>query len=109
MCLDNLFPDDSVFYHGTSTECGIDNILIPPNDSKFLSEVGRTKNLDRIFFTKDIGLAKIYAGRTSKLIGGDPVVYRVVSPVDVVCMNNDPGASVYHASWSFCEVIERNE
>ncbi len=93
------------FYHGTSTSTGIDFMLIPPNDSGTISEKGRKKNLDRVFFTTDLGLAKIYAGRASRSIGGKPVVYRVVSPVDVQCLNNADGASVYHAAWAFCERI----
>ena len=62
-------------------------------------------HLDRVFFTADIGLARIYAGRAARSIGGDPVLYRVVCPVDVVCMNDDKGASVYHAAWAFCEEL----
>ena len=94
-----------VFYHGSSTSAGIDFVLIPPNDSKTISQKGRKKNLDRVFFTTDIGLAKIYAGRAVRSIGGKPVVYRVVSPVDIQCMNVCEGASVYHAAWAFCERI----
>lgn len=94
-----------IFYHGSCTEASIENMLIPPANTNVISEKGRKKNLDRVFFTTDIGLAKIYAGRASRSIGGEPVLYRVVSPVDTVCMNDAPGASVYHAAWAFCEEI----
>lgn len=97
--------DFVVFYHGSTTNANIDNMLIPPIDTNTISEVGRKKNLDRIFYTRDLGLAKIYAGRACKSYGGKPVVYRVVMPVDAVCMNDDDGASVYHCSWAFCEVV----
>lgn len=93
------------FYHGTTTAANIDYKLLPPNHTNVISEKGRKKNLGRIFFTKDLGLAKIYAGRAARSIGGDPVVYRVVSPIDVVCMNDTKGATVYHAEGAFCELI----
>lgn len=102
----NLFPaDQKVFYHGSCTAAGIESMLLPPSDSGVLSETGRNKNLGRIFFTEDIGLAKIYAGRAAKSIGGDPVLFRVIAPVDTVCMNDAKGASVYHAEWAFAELI----
>lgn len=105
--LNNIFPTEyETFYHGSCSIAGIDNMLLPPKNSGVISEKGRNKNLNRIFFTKDIGLAKIYAGRASKSIGGDPVLYRVVAPVDVVCMNDANGASVFHAEWAFCERIQ---
>lgn len=104
--LNNIFPSEfETFYHGSCTAAGIDNMLLPPDDSGIISEKGRNKNLNRIFFTKDLGLAKIYAGRAAKSIGGEPVLFRVVNPVDVVCMNDSAGASVYHAEWAFCEAI----
>lgn len=103
----NLFPtDQKVFYHGSCTAAGIESMLLPPSASSVLSEKGRNKNLDRIFFTEDIGLAKIYAGRAAKSIGGDPVLLRVVAPVNVECMNAKKGATVYHADWAFCEKIQ---
>ncbi|AKA61976.1 hypothetical protein Pm5461_111 [Proteus phage vB_PmiM_Pm5461] len=91
------------FYHGSSSVCGIKHMLLPPETTETISEKGRKKNLDRIFFTEDLGLAKIYAGRAVRSLGGEPVLYRVVSPVDLVCMNDTKGASVYHAEWAFCE------
>ncbi|UIW11330.1 MAG: hypothetical protein [Enterobacter phage ENC9] len=93
------------YYHGSTTNANIDFMLCPPVDTGVISEVGRKKNLDRVFFTEDIGLAKIYAGRAARSYGGEPVIYRVVSPVDVVCLNDTKGATVYHAEWAFCEEI----
>lgn len=97
---------NKTFYHGSSSVCDINSLLVPPSVSKVISEKGRKKNLDRIFFTEDIGLAKIYAGRAAKSLGGEPRLYRVVMPVDPVCMKEDQGASVWHASWAFVEVIQ---
>lgn len=94
-----------IYYHGSCSMAGISNMLLPPVDSDVISEKGRHKNLDRVFFTTDIGLAKIYAGRAARSIGGEPELYRVVAPVGTICMNSTPGASVYHANWAFCEKI----
>lgn len=94
-----------IFYHGSTTLANIENMLLPPCETDTISEKGRLKNLDRVFFTADIGLAKIYAGRAARSIGGEPVLYRVVSPVDMVCMNDTKGASVYHAQWAFVEKL----
>lgn len=93
------------YYHGSCSIAGIEHLLIPPSESGVISEVGRKKNLARVFFTKDIGLARIYAGRAARSIGGEPVLFRVVSPVGVECLSDVPGATVYHAEWAFCERI----
>lgn len=95
-----------ILYHGSCSKADIDFMLLPPEMTDVISETGRKKNLDRVFVTPDIGLAKIYAGRAARSIGGTPVVYRAVSPVDLVCMNDTPGAGVYHCEWAFCEEIE---
>lgn len=95
----------SVYYHGTTSIANINHLLLPPSDTSVISEKGRNKNLDRIFFTTDIGLAKIYAGRATKSLGGEPIILRVVSPVNVVCLSGEAGASVYHADWAFCETV----
>lgn len=93
------------FYHGSSSACGIDFMLLPPETTSTISEKGRKKNLDRVFFTEDLGLAQIYAGRAARSIGGEPIVFKVVSPVDVVCMNDTKGSTVYHAEWAFAEAL----
>lgn len=93
------------FYHGSTTAANIDHLLMPPSETNTISEKGRLKNLDRVFFTKDIGLAKIYAGRAARSYGGEPVLYKVIAPVDVVCMDDRQGASVYHAAWAFVEMV----
>lgn len=94
------------YYHGSCSEANIDFMLCPPDSTGVISEVGRKKNLGRVFFTEDIGLARIYAGRAARSIGGEPRLYRVVSPVDVVCLSDVKGATVYHAEWAFCEEIK---
>lgn len=101
----SIRPELVAYYHGSSTVCGISNLLCPPESTGVISESGRNKNLDRVFFTKDKGLARIYAGRASRSLGGEPVIFRVVCPVDVVVMNDTPGASVLHAAWAFVEAL----
>ena len=93
------------FFHGSSSSANIENMICPPAETGVISEVGRKKNLGRVFFTKDKGLAKIYAGRACRSYGGEPKLYRVVCPVDVVCLDDRKGASVYHADWAFVEEI----
>lgn len=94
-----------IYYHGTTDANGIDFILLPPVATETISEKGRKKNLDRVFYTHDLGLARIYAGRAVRSIGGNTIILRVVTPVDPICMNDTDGASVYHCSWAFCEPI----
>jgi hypothetical protein len=101
----NCRDERKTFYHGSCTVAGIDSLLLPPSNTGTISEKGRKKNLERVFFTEDFGLAKIYAGRAARSIGGEPVLYRVVAPVDTICMNHTPGATVYHAAWAFVERI----
>ena len=93
------------FFHGSSSMANITNMICPPSDTGVISESGRKKNLSRVFFTKDVGLAKIYAGRACRSYGGTPKLYRVVCPVDVVCMDDRKGASVYHAEWACVEEL----
>lgn len=94
-----------VFYHGSCTVAGIESMLLPPSTTQTLSETGRKKNLDRVFFTEDLGLAKIYAGRAARSIGGEPVLYRVVAPVGTEMLSGIKGATVYHAEWAFVEKL----
>ena len=96
---------ETKYYHGTTDLAGIGHILMPPESTGVISEKGRKKNLDRVFFTKDLGLARIYAGRAARSIGGNPQILRVISPVDSKVLSDTPGATVYHAEWAFVEVI----
>lgn len=96
------------FYHGSSTACGIDYMLLPPEQSGKLQEESRAKsgkNLDQVFFTEDLGSAKVYAGRACKVFGGQPVIYRVIPMGDVVCINATAGSTVYHSGWAFVEKV----
>lgn len=101
--------DRKIFYHGTSTCClrGERQVLLPPCLTGFVTEAERRKNLDRVFFTLDYGYAQVYAGRTCAIIGGEPVVVRVIvfDSDDVVCLSDRPGATVFHAPMAFFEYI----
>lgn len=105
MITSNCRPDYVEFYHGSCSLGLKGDMLLPPEMTNTISEKGRKKNLDRVFFTKDKGLAKVYARRAVNSIGGVPKLYRVVAPVDTVFMSETPGATVYHAAWAFVEEI----
>lgn len=94
-----------VFYHGTTTAVGISTTLLPPNVTSRLSERNRKKNLNRVFFTEDLGLAKIYAGRAVCSLGGEPIIFKVTNPLDPICMNTTSGATVWHADSANVELF----
>jgi len=94
-----------IYYHGSSSNANLSHLLLPPETTNVISEKGRKKNLNRVFFTKDIGLAKIYAGRACRSYGGTPQLYRVINPIDTVCLDDRQGASVFHAKCAFLECI----
>ena len=96
---------DMVYYHGTTTAAGLGHVLLPPQTSRVISQRGRKKNLDRVFMTTDLGLARIYAGRAAYSLGGEPVVKRAIPMGDVECIDDRPGAGVYHCAWAFCEEL----
>ena len=89
------------FFHGTSTNVGIGDKLIPPHMTGTLSEVGRKKNLDLVFFTADRSSARVYAGRSVRKFGGEPIIYRVYPVGDVTVLNRDAGTTVYAAPWAY--------
>jgi len=96
-----------VFYHGTSdavVPVGTRDIL-PPSQTGILSEAGRKKNLERVFFTRDAGYAKIYAGRSCANFGGNPVVFRVSPCGKVDTISDRRGASVLTASSALVEEV----
>ncbi len=92
------------YYHGTSDVVEIENVIRPSSETGRLQEFGRKKNLDKVFVTRDIGSARIYAGRAVNRFGGNPVIYRV-APHNVEPINENPGTTVYKADWA--EVIEQ--
>ena len=87
------------FYHGTARKFRIGEALVPPKEHGFeISEKGRKKNLDKVFFTSDVGSAKIYARRAVKSYGGIPHIYEVEVPnVDIEVINPTPGTTVFAA------------
>lgn len=94
MLLENLKP---IYYHGTSTALGIEGELLPPSRTERLSEVGRKKNLDKVFFTRDKGSAEIYAKKAVKQFGGEPVIY-IIEPVgNITVLQDTPGTTVFMA------------
>lgn len=94
------------FYHGTSSALNIGHRLLPPDETNRLSELGRKKNLDRVFFTADLGSARIYAGKAVRRWGGEAVIYQVypVGPVEEI--QSRAGTTVYAAPWALIEPLK---
>lgn len=98
----NIFTDlkrddvPNVLYHGTSTAIGLSvgDIIRPPNQTDKLSEFGRKKNLDKVFLTPNFKYAKIYAGRSVRQFGGDPVVYEI-KPVGAELYRSEAGDTIW--------------
>jgi hypothetical protein len=86
-----------MFYHGTSTILGLEPgmTLLPPDQTEKISEKGRKKNLDKVFFTKDIGSAKIYAGRAVNQFGGKPTIFSIEPVGEIELINPTPGSTVF--------------
>ena len=86
-----------MYYHGSSSDLVVGDLILPPDLTKTLSEDTRKKNLDRVFFSNEFKHARVYAGRAVNSLGGIKTVY-VVEPIgDVICINNTPGCSTFHA------------
>lgn len=93
-----------IFYHGTTTSANIDYKLLPPESTNNLSEDGRKKNLDKVFFTTDLKYAKIYAGRSVHRFGGNPIILRVVAPNNLIeKFSEKSGCNIFTAPYAFCE------
>ena len=102
----NCKNEQNCYYHGSSSECEIQNMLLPPVDSDTLSEKGRLKNLDKVFFTGDFNSAKIYAGRACRQFGGNPVMFKVIPMSNIDCLNPKEGTTVFMSDWAFVEMIK---
>jgi len=85
------------FYHGTSSTLKPGDLVLPPAVTKILSEIGRKRNLDKVFFTPAIGSAWIYAGRSRNARGGVAAVYEVLPLGKIRRIHNRPGTSVLFA------------
>lgn len=90
-------PIKETFYHGTSSALGLQPgmKLLPPDQTDKISEKGRKKILNKVFFTKDLGSAKIYAGRAIHQFGGEPVVFAIEPEGEVEQINATPGTTVF--------------
>ena len=107
--LEYLNPKDKkTYYHGTSDKIvNIKNFrLLPPKVTGVISEWGRKKNLDRVFFTEDLNSAKIYARKAVIKFGGNPIVVRVVPMGDIKLINDEQGTTVYSSPWAFFERLD---
>lgn len=92
------------YYHGTSNPSITDKIL-PPSVTGCLSEIGRKKNLNRVFFTTSYKSAMIYAQRAANVYGGTARVLCVEPVGDIVCLNANKGTEVYHSDYCLVKSI----
>lgn len=89
---------NQIFYHGSNREFAPGDYILPPAETGEISEKGRKKNLDKVFFTLDKGSAKIYAGRAKQSLGtGSPNVYMVRPMGEIEWLNKKPGTTVLMA------------
>lgn len=101
----NIFRDlelDDIpaqLYHGTSIEVEIGGLILPPDQTDVISEKGRKKNLNLVFLTPNFNYAKIYAGRSARSIGGNPVVYEV-RPVGAKLFKKGPGDTIWTCEYA---------
>lgn len=94
------------YYHGTNKDFAPGDYIMPPSETGEISEKGRKKNLDKVFFTLDKGSAKIYAGRAVQSFGsGSPNIYKVQPIGDIEWVNKQKGTTVLMAPMA--KVIEK--
>lgn len=87
-----------IYYHGTSNSQIKDKVL-PPSLTGCISEVGRKKNLDQVFFTTSYKSALIYAKRAANQYGGIARVLEVEPIGEICCLNANAGTEVYHSNY----------
>ena len=87
------------YYHGTSNNA-ITTHILPPINTGVLSEVGRKKNLNKVFFTTSYKSALIYAQRAANQYGGTVRVLEVIPIGAIHCMNANKGTEVYYADFA---------
>ena len=92
------------FYHGTSTISESEYRLLPPSISGIIQEKGRLKNLNMVFFTPDLGTAKIYAGRSMNQNGGTKRIFRVIPMSEIIKINE----LTYCCEFAFIEILYDN-
>lgn len=68
-----------IFYHGTSTNIKINNILLPPSETGLLREDFRKNLRDKVFVTISKPSAIRYAKRAVEQFGGEAIIY-IVKP-----------------------------
>lgn len=90
------------YYHGTNiSNLKPGNLILPPSKTGKISEKGRKKNLDVVFFTKDPMSAKIYADRAVNSFGsGVATVYEIEPQGPISVLNDIPGTTVYFAPYA---------
>ena len=91
---------NQTFYHGTSSNLPIQNIIYPPSITEILRE-NRSKYMNVVFFTTSKLSAIKYAMKQVKKYGGRPVIYLVKPDSESITYNK--GANEYFAN--YCTVL----
>ena len=90
-----------ILYHGTSDIFDLSEgaYVLPPDKTGTLPHYEATREeRDKIYATSVVSYAKIYAGRACQAVGGNPVVWEVWIPDELVEIRSDrKGATVYAA------------
>jgi hypothetical protein len=102
--------ENTIYYHGTTDIHGLNvGDLIKSSDSTgILQEKGRKRNLDKVFFTKDLGSAWIYAGRSVNMFGGNPIVCEISPIGEIEKINDKNGTSVFMAKEAMVKDVIKN-
>lgn len=92
----------NLYFHGSSiSDLGPGDLILPPDKTGKISEKGRKKNLDKVFFTKDPKSALIYAGRAVQSMGGGIATVYLIDPQGpIVTLNDTPGTTVYYSPYA---------
>lgn len=93
------YSKHGLLYHGTSNVLQ-GGLVLPPSVTGVISETGRLKNRNKVFFTKSEKSANIYAGRAVNSIGGTKTVARVVPVGDVTIINDKAGTEVLMSDYA---------
>jgi hypothetical protein len=92
--------EEKVYYHGTTVDLRPGDFILPPSETGRMSEKGRKKNLDKVFFTSDPESARIYAGRARHSfldddLATEPRVYEVEPIGNMEVIQSAPGTTVF--------------
>jgi len=92
-----------MIYHGTSTEAGLEpgDTILPSSTTKRPVNVQDEEMEELVFLSPDPPYAGIYAQRTARKIGGDPILVGAVPSHPRQWIEVFPGATMIAAPAAF--------